>query len=39
MTLLTSYSSSGYFTKSRAFVSTLFAGACTSATMWYSIFQ
>ncbi|CAF1335363.1 unnamed protein product, partial [Rotaria sordida] len=39
MVLLTAYSSSGYFTKSRAFVSALFAGACTSATMWYSIFQ
>ncbi|CAF0883502.1 unnamed protein product [Rotaria sordida] len=39
MILLTAYSSSGYFTKSRAFVSALFAGACTSATMWYSIFQ
>ncbi|CAF0883540.1 unnamed protein product [Rotaria sordida] len=33
MILLTAYSSSGYFTKSRAFVSALFAGACTSATM------
>ncbi|CAF1274177.1 unnamed protein product [Rotaria sp. Silwood1] len=39
MILLTAYSSSGYFTKSRAFVSALFAGSCTSATMWYSIFQ
>ncbi|CAF1583015.1 unnamed protein product [Rotaria sp. Silwood1] len=37
--LLTAYTSSGYFSKSRAFVSALFAGACTSATMWYSIFQ
>ncbi|CAF5187632.1 unnamed protein product, partial [Rotaria magnacalcarata] len=37
--LLTAYTSSGYFTKSRALVSALFAGACTSATMWYSIFQ
>ncbi|CAF4259834.1 unnamed protein product [Rotaria sordida] len=33
MILLTAYSSSGYFTKSRAFVSALFAGACTSATI------
>lgn len=39
MILLTTYSSGGYFRKSRAFVSALFAGACTSATMWYSIFQ
>ncbi|CAF3078445.1 unnamed protein product [Rotaria sp. Silwood2] len=37
--LLTAYTSSDYFSKSRAFVSALFAGACTSATMWYSIFQ
>jgi hypothetical protein len=37
--LLTAYTSSGYFSKSRAFVSALFAGACASATMWYSIFQ
>ncbi|CAF1376982.1 unnamed protein product [Rotaria sordida] len=33
------YTSSDYFSKSRAFVAALFAGACTSATMWYSIFQ
>ncbi len=39
MVLLTAYTSSNYFSKSRAFVSALFAGACTSATMWYSIFQ
>ena len=39
MVLLTAYASSDYFGKSRAFVSALFAGACTSATMWYSIFQ
>ncbi|CAF2651537.1 unnamed protein product [Rotaria sp. Silwood2] len=31
--LLTAYTSSDYFSKSRAFVSALFAGACTSATM------
>ncbi|CAF1453618.1 unnamed protein product [Adineta steineri] len=37
--LLTAYTSSDYFSKSRALVSALFAGACTSATMWYSIFQ
>ncbi|CAF3810061.1 unnamed protein product [Rotaria sp. Silwood1] len=39
MLLLTAYTSSDYFSKSRAFVAALFAGACTSATMWYSIFQ
>ncbi|CAF1222983.1 unnamed protein product [Rotaria sordida] len=39
MVLLAAYTSSDYFSKSRAFVSALFAGACTSATMWYSIFQ
>ncbi|UJR12570.1 hypothetical protein I4U23_016746 [Adineta vaga] len=37
--LLTAYTSSDYFSKPRAFVSALFAGACTSATLWYSIFQ
>lgn len=37
--LVTSYASSDYFSKSRAFVSTLFAGACTSASIWYSVFQ
>ncbi|CAF1624145.1 unnamed protein product [Rotaria sordida] len=31
--LLTAYTSSDYFSKSRAFVSTLFAGVCTSATI------
>ncbi|CAF1117414.1 unnamed protein product [Adineta steineri] len=39
MVLLTAYTSSNYFSKSKAFVSALFAGACTSATIWYSIFQ
>ncbi|CAF3636103.1 unnamed protein product [Rotaria sordida] len=37
--LLTAYTSSDCFSKSRAFVSALFAGACTSATIWYSIFS
>jgi len=37
--LLTTYTSSNYFAKNRAFVSSLFAGAGLSATMWFSIFQ
>ena len=37
--LITGYASCNYFSKARAFVSALFAGACTSASMWYSIFQ
>ncbi|CAF1363219.1 unnamed protein product [Adineta steineri] len=37
--VLTSYTSSNYFSKSRAFVSSLLAGAGISATMWFAIFQ
>ena len=37
--VITSYASSNYFSKSRAFVSSLLAGAGISSTMWFSIFQ
>ncbi len=36
---ITSYTSSNYFSKSRAFVSALLAGAAISSTMWFSIYQ
>ncbi len=37
--VITSYTSSNYFSKSRAFVSSLLAGAGISATMWFAIYQ
>jgi hypothetical protein len=36
---MTSYASSNYFSKSRAFVASLIAGAGISSTMWFSIYQ
>ncbi|CAF1581494.1 unnamed protein product [Adineta ricciae] len=39
MILLTSYTSANYFSKSRALVSSLLAGAGISATMWFAVFQ
>ncbi|UJR11903.1 hypothetical protein I4U23_016081 [Adineta vaga] len=37
--VITSYTSSNYFSKSRPFISSLLAGAGISATMWFAIFQ
>lgn len=37
--VITSYASSNYFSKSRAFVASLLAGAGISSTMWFSIYQ
>ena len=37
--LLTAATSVIYFSKSRAFISTLYTGAFISSSMWYSIFQ
>ncbi|CAF4769593.1 unnamed protein product [Rotaria sp. Silwood1] len=37
--VITTYTSSNYFSKSRAFVASLLAGAGISSTMWFSIFQ
>ena len=37
--VITNYTSSNYFSKSRAFVASLLAGAGISSTMWFAIFQ
>ncbi len=37
--VITSYASSNYFSKSRAFVASLLAGSGISATMWFSVYQ
>lgn len=37
--VITSYASSNYFSKSRAFVASLLAGAGISSTMWFSVYQ
>ncbi|CAF1294153.1 unnamed protein product [Adineta ricciae] len=37
--LITTYASSEYFSRSRAVVSALFAGATISSTIWFSVFQ
>ncbi|CAF1305896.1 unnamed protein product [Rotaria sordida] len=37
--VITTYASSNYFSKSRAFVASLLAGAGISSTMWFSVFQ